>query len=110
MRVKEVAFADERLKSSFEKLKTGKFEEKKIYSFIQRAVDDLKDDPFCGVRIPDRLIPRIYLEKFEINNIWKYDLPEGWRLIYSVTGDEVSIVSIILEWFDHKDYERRFSY
>jgi hypothetical protein len=32
------------------------------------------------------------------------------RLIYSITGDEISIVSIILEWFDHKDYERRFSY
>jgi hypothetical protein len=37
-------------------------------------------------------------------------LPKGWRLIYSVANDGVCIISILLEWMDHKNYERRFNY
>ncbi len=39
-----------------------------------------------------------------------YDLPSAWRLIYTIESDEIKIVSIILEWFDHKDYEKKFNY
>jgi len=37
-------------------------------------------------------------------------IPNGWRLIYSVANGEIKILSIILEWMSHKDYERRFGY
>ncbi|MEK6837806.1 MAG: hypothetical protein AABX69_04085 [Nanoarchaeota archaeon] len=40
----------------------------------------------------------------------KYDLPNAWRRIYTIDADEVRIVSIIPEWFDHKEYEKRFRY
>ena len=110
MRINEVAFINETLKNSYEKLKNGKFEDKKICYFIDRAISDLKKDPLCGSRIPSRLTPKFYLDKFGMKDIWKYDLPEGWRLIYSIIGSEVKIISLLLEWFDHKEYERRFSY
>ena len=45
-----------------------------------------------------------------MKNLWKYDLPKGWRLIYSIVNDEIVVVSLILEWFDHKEYERKFKY
>jgi hypothetical protein len=46
-----------------------------------------------------------------MNNLWKYDLPDGWRLIYTLsTPNKIEILAIILEWFDHKNYERRFGY
>jgi hypothetical protein len=49
--------------------------------------------------------------KYRIKNLWKYDLPNGWRLLYTITADnEVEIISAILEWFDHKNYERKFKY
>jgi len=70
----------------------------------------LKKDPFCGIAIQKRLIPKIYIKKYGIDNLWKYDLPGAWRLLYSVAADRVKIVSIILEWLDHKGYERRFGY
>ena len=30
--------------------------------------------------------------------------------MYSVVNEELVVVSIVLEWFDHKEYERRFKY
>ena len=81
-----------------------------LYKFLDRATDDLKADPRCGIVIPKRLIPKEYKQKYGINNLWKYNLPNAWRLVYSITGNEVEIIAILLEWFDHKDYERRFKY
>lgn len=110
MKIKQVAFVNEKLKKAFEKLAEGKFEEKELSKFINRAMEDLKENPFCGTRLAKRLTPEIYSKNFGINEVWKYDLPRGWRLIYSIVADEVQIVSMILEWFDHKAYEKRFNY
>jgi len=105
-----VGFVSEKLKQGFECLKGGKFEDKKLYSFIDRSIDDLKKDPACGIKIPKKLWPREYIREYAIDNLWKYDLPNGWRLIYTIKTDEVMIINVILEWFDHKEYERRFNY
>ncbi|MBS3099494.1 hypothetical protein J4462_04740 [Candidatus Pacearchaeota archaeon] len=106
----QIKFVEDKLKESFEKLKDSKTEDKKLYDWINRALDDLEENAFCGIRIQKRLIPKVYIEKYGIDNLWKYDLPKGWRLIYSVANGEVCVLSIILEWMDHKDYERRFGY
>lgn len=75
------------------------------------AIPDLKQNAFSGIQIPKRLFPKEYVQKYGMINLWKYDLPRGWRLLYAVTADnEVDLISAILEWFDHKDYERRFGY
>ena len=106
----KIKYAEERVRISFEKLKDSKTEDKKLYKWINGAMDDLEDNAFCGIQIQKRLIPKIYIEKYGIDNLWKYDLPKGWRLIYSVVNGDVQILSIILEWMCHKDYERRFGY
>src|SRR3989344_5579108 len=104
-RIKEIWFADEKIKQSYEALKSGKYEDQELYRFINRAIDDLTQDPFCGIQIPKKLIPKTYKDKYGTDNLWKYNLPNAWRLIYFIKGDSVKIVSIILEWFDHKEYE-----
>jgi hypothetical protein len=48
--------------------------------------------------------------KYGIDNLWKYDLPGAWRLLYSVSGDKIEVMAIILEWLNHKKYEKRFGY
>lgn len=105
-----VAFISKKLKKEFEVLKESKFEDKELYKFINRAIDDLKQNSACGLKIPKRVWPIEYIKKYKITNLWKYDLPDGWRLIYTIETDKVKIVSIILEWFDHKNYERKFNY
>jgi hypothetical protein len=38
-------------------------------------------------------------------------LPKAWRLIYTINREnEVELVTAILDWFDHKSYERKFNY
>lgn len=105
-----VHFAEEKLKISYNELKTSKVEDSILYKWISRAIDDLGENAFCGTQIPKRLIPKIYIEMYGIDNLWKYDLPKGWRLIYTVADGDVCIISIILEWMNHKDYEKRFGY
>jgi len=70
----------------------------------------LKQDPFIGIKIPFKLWPQNYVQKHKINSLYKYDLPSGWRLIYTIKGSQLEILSIIIEWFDHKNYERKFKY
>ena len=50
------------------------------------------------------------IKKYGIDNLWKYNFPNAWRLIYSVARDEIIVVTIILEWMNHKEYEKRFNY
>ncbi|MBN1275202.1 hypothetical protein JXA12_02830 [Candidatus Woesearchaeota archaeon] len=106
----KVTFGDIKLKEAYTKLKTSKTEDQMLYKWITRAIDDLKVNAFCGTQVPKRVIPKIYTEKYETDNLWKYDLPKGWRLIYTIANGEVLIISIILEWMTHKDYEKRFKY
>jgi len=105
-----IKFAEERIKKSLIKLKTSKTEDKHLYKWINRALDDLEDDAFCAIQIPKKQIPKEYIQKYNIDNLWKYDLPKGWRLIYSVANSEIIVISIIIEWMTHKEYERRFKY
>ena len=105
-----VTFGNKKLENEFESLKQGKFEDKQLYGFISRAREDLKKNPLCGTKIEKRLWPKEYIKNYAVTNLWKYDLPNGWRLIYTIQTNEVMILNVILEWLDHKEYERRFKY
>ena len=106
----QINFADERVKKNVEELKNSKTESKKLYKWICRAFEDMEENAFCGIQISKKLIPKVYFEKHGIDNLWKYNLPNAWRLIYSIKNGQVRILSIILEWMSHKEYERRFGY
>lgn len=104
-----MVFADEKVQKAYRKAQE---DSPLLYKFLDRATDDLKVNPKCGIEVPKHLIPKVYIRKYGINNhnLWKYDLPNAWRLVYSITGNEVEIIAILLEWFSHKEYERRFKY
>ena len=106
----ESSFINTDLKSEYENLNEGKFEDRQLHKFITRALHDLEKNPFSGVRVPKKLWPDVYIRKYEITNLWKYNLPNGWRLTYTIESSDVKIMSIILEWFNHKEYEKRFKY
>lgn len=106
----DIRFADKNIQGALYKLEKGDDSGRELYKFINQALDNIETNAFCGIQIPKKLIPKEYASKYGVKNLWKYDLPKGWRLIYSIVNDEIVVVSLILEWFDHKEYERRFKY
>ena len=103
----KVVFISDELEDSFNSLPENDFVKKSMI----RAIKDLRRNAFAGIHVPKRLIPNEYIRKWGIKNLWKYDLQKGWRLLYTITSDNaVELISAILEWFDHKEYERRFKY
>ncbi len=101
----KIVFADVRVKTAFDQLQASKTEQQ-LYEAVLMAIKEIEQTPSAFIHIPQRLIPKEYVKKYRIDNLWKYDLPDGWRLLYSPAGDGVEIIAIVLEWMDHKKYER----
>ncbi len=106
----KIKFTDTKMQEAFEALANRYSDEKKMHQWLTRAFKDIEENAFCGAQIPTRLIPKVYQKKYQIKNLWKYDLPNAWRLLYSIENTKILVVSIVLEWMDHKNYERRFNY
>ena len=106
----KIQFADEKVKKAFFELENAKGDEKQLYEFLERAFNDIEENAFCGIQIPKKQIPKDYVKKYGIKNLWKYNLPNAWRLIYSIESNQILVLSIVLEWMDHKNYERKFNY
>ena len=77
---------------------------------INRAVDLLKENPFAGNQIPKRQIPGKYVVRYGVENIWRIEIANRWRLIYTITGDQLEIINFIVDIFDHRKYDKVFGY
>ncbi len=103
----EIIFENIRLKRDYESLR-DKEEFRKLYDSLTRAFKDIAEDPGTGIPLEKYRIPRDLVSR-GFTNLRKYELPGAWRLIYSLAGDKIRILAIILEWCDHKTYQRRYS-
>jgi len=101
-----VLFANYELESFYLSLSENDWLKKSLNRVIQK----LKENVFCGERIKKELIPKEYIKKYSINNLLWTLLPNAWRLVYSIIGHEYKTFALIIEYFDHKNYERRFGY
>ncbi|MDP2666323.1 MAG: type II toxin-antitoxin system RelE/ParE family toxin [Candidatus Diapherotrites archaeon] len=101
---------DSQLEYHLDRLRKGPFEDRRLADYIDKAFIDLKENPIGGIKVPKKLWPKEYVVKYRITNLFKYDLPNGWRLLYFLRGNDLEVLAIILEWLSHKDYERRFGY
>lgn len=109
-RASSVAFVTTKLKADFEALGEGKSEEKALHEEIYQTIHCLSSDYTSGTKIPKRIWPKFYKKHYFITNLWKRDLPSGWRITYTIKIDEEKIVCLILEWMTHKEYNRRFGH
>lgn len=105
MEAQGIGFIDERTKQEYDNLKES---DPKFYRILTRAFDDILKDVECGIKIKKSAIPREYLERYDIRVLWKYKLPDGWRLLYTVKGSRPMVFAVVLDWMDHKNYERLF--
>lgn len=107
MKASKIIFIDSDLEKTFKSLS----EKDSIKKALKRAIVDIKNNCYVGRNVKKKLIPRKLMDKYKINNLWIYNLPSAWRLLYSITSPEkVEIIAVILDWMDHKDYERLFKF
>ena len=81
-----------------------------IFRSIERVKGWLKDNPFAGEQVQKSKIPYYYLNKYEVTNLWRIDLSDYWRLIYTIQSSEVEIIDFVLNIVDHKKYDKIFGY
>jgi hypothetical protein len=107
MKPHKIKFIGQGLKKSFDKLSN----EDPIKKALTRAIKDIQKNAFCGRNVKKKLIPKKLIQKYNINNLWIYNLPSAWRMLYSLTSEEeIHLVAILLDWMDHQTYERLFKF
>ena len=88
----------------------------KIERGILTAVDKksllIKENPHYGSPISKKLIPKEFKQKYGINNLFRVELPNRWRMLYSLTDSEtkVEIIAFVLDLVDHPSYDKKFGY
>ena len=81
-----------------------------LFNAIQQKLEILKADPEHGTHIPNDRVPKEYILKYEVNNLWKVNLPKAWRMIYTLRGNSYEITVFIIDILSHKEYEKKFGY
>jgi len=97
----EVRWIDSKTRTRFYNLK-----DRQLFYYINRALDNIERDHTCGIYVQRRLIPK----QWNLKNLCKYNLPHGWRLLYTIVSDEKAITAYILDFMNHKQYCRLFNY
>lgn len=93
-------------------LKNGKenTDEIQLLKSIRQKIDFIKSNPFYGDNIQKELIPDEYIDKYNVSNLFRVELSQFWRMIYTVKGDKIEIICFVLDILSHSDYDKKFGY
>ena len=83
-----------------------------LLNSINKKVDLIKANPHFGEPISKKLIPKEYIEKYGVTNLFWDELSNYWRMLYTLTDGEtvIEIIAFVLDIIDHKKYNKRFGY
>jgi len=66
----------------------------------------LKEHMFSGDLIKKKQIPQYYIDKYGVNNLYRYSHPEGYRSCYTIANS----CPYILDLMPHPEYDKIFGY
>lgn len=91
--------------------KNSKIERSILKSIIQKS-ELIKKNFQYGEPVSKKLIPKEYIKKYGITNLFRVELPNFWRMLYSVEEGEtqIEIIAFVLDIINHKDYDKKFDY
>ena len=83
-----------------------------ILNAINKKVELIKANFHYGDPINKQLIPEEYKTKYEVTNLFRVELPNFWRMLYTLTNGEsqIEIIAFVLDVLDHKEYNKKFGY
>jgi hypothetical protein len=77
---------------------------------IDDAIDLLKQDANRGEMIERKLWPNKY-KVHEITNLFRYEITKrNYRLIYTIMSTPNAKILVLLDFVDHKKYNKIFGY
>jgi len=103
--------AEEVYKHLNEEAPTSKTE-RMILNAINKKVELIKVNHHYGDPIAKALIPQEYKDKYGITNLFRVELPNFWRMLYTLTDGEsnIEIIAFVLDIMDHPAYDKKFGY
>jgi len=97
-------------KESFLELKKRNDKESvSLINSIERMIEILKENPQYGDPIRKEMIPESF-KKNGIQNLYRAELSNFWRMLYTIEGSRVEIFCFILSIVDHSTYNKLFGY
>lgn len=86
-----------------------------VRKILRERADRLAEDPQAGTYISTSRVPTKALKRWErrvgpVANLWKVDLPDGLRALYTVGSDGPHRVVLVLEIVNHTEYDRLLGY
>jgi hypothetical protein len=103
--------ASDAYNSLLSKAPESKQEEIILNAFLQK-VEFLKENIHYGQPIAKKLIPGEYKTRYGITNLFRVELPNFWRMLYTLTAGSsgIEIIVLVLDIIDHKKYDKKFGY
>ena len=86
--------------------------EHSIFNAVNKKMALIKSNIHYGVPIAKNLIPQEYKEKYGVTNLFRVELPNFWRMLYTLTNNDsnVEIIAFILDISNHETYNKKFGY
>jgi len=103
-------FMKDQARQSFLELKKRTDQQSQAISkSIDRIISILKENPQFGDPIRKELIPKEFREQ-GIKNLYRVELSNFWRMLYTIEGNRIEIFLFILSIIDHPAYNKLFGY
>lgn len=86
--------------------------ENSILKSITYKIELIKDNFHYGQPIAKNKIPQKYIEKYDIDKLFWVQLPNFWRMLYTLKEGEnkIEIIAFIIDIINHKEYDKIFGY
>lgn len=88
---------------------------KQYNSKFRRWIEDMEavlwENMLAGESVHKKQIPFRYIERYGVNNLFRYAHPEGYRSCYTIFYEEgIGICPHILDLLSHEEYDTIFGY
>ena len=86
--------------------------ERMILNALNKKIELIKLNIHYGDPVAKRLIPEEYKVKYGVVNLFRVELPNFWRMLYTLIEGEtkIEIIAFILDVIDHETYNKKFGY
>jgi hypothetical protein len=88
------------------KLLTKVGRQNKFSKWVGDMKEVLRENMYAGELIRKSQIPKRYIDRYAVNNLYRYSHPEGFRSCYTI----VNGCPYILDILSHPEYDKVFGY